>query len=620
MKTAREVVRGRSCPNGRGRPRAIRWAAVAGLFLGAAGCQLGETPAVAPPAPAEPPPEVVIPEGPALEEEDVDLDPARAREAAGLLARGEGALEGGDAGTALARSEEVASRFARVPGSVEALWLEARARAALDEWEAAAEAAEAYLGRAAPDAAREAEVRLHLARVRLDGSLAGGLESLFDISAEGPESVLRDAEELAVRTADRLALPVLRDLVAEAPTHPRILPAFQVELAARNALLGDDGGARRLAQAALDLEPGEAVSERARSVLRGDLEAVETALVSMTALLSEGGPPSLRSLAAEIRAGIEVALSEAEAMGRSVRFSVLDDQASRGRVESLVRELEGQGVPGILGPLDEAGLQAAAGARTRGIPLISPTARVIPEGVDHVYSLTGVDPGSAETLARLALEAGVSEVVVVHPRREDMLEESRNFRAAFEGGGGVIRRVLMYAPGTTDFSEPFQEVVRLSPRGLVLLLPSEEIELVAPQVAFFGVDDLDIVILGNDAWSSEAVLDRVPTRHTDGVLTVTSREGPGTFGPGWHSFVESYESHFRRTLRSPLPALGYDAANLFLAAVQAGDGTPEGTIRALEGIRGYPGATGRLSVVDGRIRRTWTPVRIENRDPMPFRP
>lgn len=587
------------------------------LLLGAVGCQLGETPPPTPPAPA---PEPVVMEGPALEEGEPDLDPARAREAAELLGQGEAALEAGEAGEALARAREVSQRLGRIPGTAEALWLEARAQAALEAWEPAEEAAESYLRRRAPDPAGEAGVRLHLARVRLDGRLSGGIESLFEIPADGPDPVLREAEELALSTASGLALPILRDLVAEAPTHPRVLPAFQVELATRTFLLGDEARGRRLAEAALELEPGDAVAERARAVLRGELEAVEAALVSLAALLSEGGPPSLRSLAGEIRDGIEVALSEAEALGQPVRFSVLDDQASPARVETLIRQLEGQGTPAILGPLDEVGLQAAARARTRPVPVISPTARLIPEGVEHVYSLTGVDPGSAETLARLALDAGVREVVVFHPRRDEMLEEARNFRSAFEGGGGVIRRTLMYSPGTTDFAEPFGEVVRLRPRGLVLLLPPEEVELVAPQVAFFGVDDLDIVILGNDAWSSETVLDRVNPRHTDGVLTVTSRDGPGSFGPGWRDFVDSYENHFRRSLRSPVPALGYDAANLFLAAVQSGDGTPEGTARALEDIRGYPGATGRLSVVDGRIRRTWTPVQIQNREPMPYRP
>lgn len=559
-------------------------------------------------------------EGPALDEGVPDTDPARVREAADVLARGEAALAAGDAEGALDRASDIAARFPRVPGTTVALWLEARAQAALGDWEPAEAAAESYLARGAPDAAEEAEVRLLLARVRIDGSLAGGIESLFEIPADAPAAILHEAEALALSTAVGLSLPVLRDLVDEAPRHPRVLPAFQVELATRTALLGDETSARTLAEAALELEPGERVGERARAVLRGELEAVEAELVSMAALLSEGGPPSLRSLAAEIRAGVEVALSEAEATGRPVRFTVLDDQASNARVETLVRQLEGEGAVGLVGPLDDAMVRAAAQARSRPFPIISPTARLLPDGAENVFSLTGVDPGSAETLARLALDAGIREVVVFHPRRSEMQEEAQNFRRAFEAGGGVIRRVLQYAPGTTDFAEPFREVVRLQPRGLVLLLPPEEIELVAPQVAFFGVDDLEITIFGNDAWSSETVLERVPIRHTNGVLTVTSRDGPGSYGPGWRAFVEAYESHFRRTLRSPVPALGYDAANLFLAAVQSGDGTPEGTARALDSIRGYPGATGRLSVVDGRIRRTWTPVRLENREPVPYRP
>ena len=44
------------------------------------------------------------------------------------------------------------------------------------------------------------------------------------------------------------------------------------------------------------------------------------------------------------------------------------------------------------------------------------------------------------------------------------------------------------------------------------------------------------------------------------------------------------------------------------------------TVRALERIRDFPGATGLLSIVDGRIQRAYLPVQIQNRQLTPVAP
>lgn len=587
--------------------------ALLGVVL--AGCQLGEGP-----PPGEPPPPAAAPlEGPALAEGPTDEDDARMSAAARLVAEARAALEAGNPAEALERVGEVEAEYAAVPGTLEARWIEARAHRDLEAWEEADAAIDRFLARGPATTEERSQGLLLRAEVRIAGEMDGGVEALFQVPDDAPESILEPAEGLAVETAGAMSLRVLRDLLDEAPRHPRLYPAFQVELATRRALMGDMQGSRELAAEALELSPGSEVSERARNLAEGRVDALDLEMVSLGALLSEGGPPSLRNLSREIRDGIEVALAQAEGEGLPVRFQVVDDGASPTEVARLVRRLEGEGTAAMLGPLDERGLQAAADARQGAVPLISPTARTLPSGHAHVFSLTGVDPAAARTLAGLARDAGVGEVVIVHPRSPEMEEEASYFRDAFRELGGVVRRTLVYPPGTTNFAEPFEEVVRLAPQGLVLLLPQDQVEMVAPQVAYFGVDDLEITILGNDIWSTPAVLEAVNPRHTDGVLTVSSGDGTGGFGPGWDTFVEHYEEHFQRTLRSPLAALGYDAARLLMHASREGGGSPEATAEALHRIRDFPGATGLISVVDGRIQRSYTPVLLQHRQLIPFR-
>jgi hypothetical protein len=104
----------------------------------------------------------------------------------------------------------------------------------------------------------------------------------------------------------------------------------------------------------------------------------------------------------------------------------------------------------------------------------------------------------------------------------------------------------------------------------------------------------------------------VPSRHTAGMRTVTAHLGDG-FGPAWSLFVQAYEAHFQRTLRSPAPALGWDAARILLEAARLGDGTPEGLALGLREIRGLEGATGHFFWTHGQISRRFVPVEILDR-------
>jgi ABC-type branched-subunit amino acid transport system substrate-binding protein len=246
---------------------------------------------------------------------------------------------------------------------------------------------------------------------------------------------------------------------------------------------------------------------------------------------------------------------------------------------------------------------------------------MVPYAGPGVYSLTGVDPEAGRALAALVIQRGIRQIVLLHPASAEILEEVRWFREAFVASGGAITRTLSYPVGTTSLAAPLGEIVNLAPRGLVLILSQEDVETLAPQLSFYGVRAIeDLAVFGNEAWVSQGVLQVVPARHTEGVLSVTTWIAEGEFGPGWNAFVRDYEDHFRRTLRSPVPALGFDAARLLLQAARAGGGTPAGTLRAFQEIRDFQGATGVLSVVDGTVRRSYVPVRIENRRLIPLNP
>ncbi len=234
--------------------------------------------------------------------------------------------------------------------------------------------------------------------------------------------------------------------------------------------------------------------------------------------------------------------------------------------------------------------------------MISPTSPVVPEGFTGVYSLSSADPGAARALARYAISSELYTAVVVYPESTDGAYEARAFSEAFQSLGGLLLGEISYPTGSAFFEEQLRQVEALHPDVLVLPLPARDVELMAPQVTYYGLDSLEIRILGTNGWSQEAMLSRVDTRYTNGVVTASPQPYEGEW-EGYQRFVEAYESYYQRTLPDQVPALGYDAAGLLLEGIRRGASTPEELLQTLETMPAFSGATGRLYVDDGRVVR-----------------
>jgi branched-chain amino acid transport system substrate-binding protein len=216
-------------------------------------------------------------------------------------------------------------------------------------------------------------------------------------------------------------------------------------------------------------------------------------------------------------------------------------------------------------------------------------------------------------VALYARDLGLERVVILRPATEKSGLEAESFREAFEAGGGSVSREIVYDPAATFFQSEFQQVGSISPDGLFLPLTPRDIQLLAPQFTFFGLDTLGIQLLGTDGWAEEEVVGEVDSRHTDGVIASTTRSSQDET-PAFQRFREGYENLFQKTLRSPVPAYGFDAAALVLTALRDGPSTPEELLEAMERIQDFPGATGRLSISGGRILRDPYLVRIQDHE------
>ena len=516
-----------------------------------------------------------------------------------LLAQAQTALDQEDFEVAEERALEVEAENGAVPGSVYALWIRARAAEGLGKPEESLAAVRRFRTYLPEGDERVAEMAI------LEGDALQALGRTAEaVAAWLPAPDESVSEESLSRVEDHVAELTQSELSELVESEEGLVAPVLAELAFRQYAFGVAGTARRTAARALDYGATGRAQRLAEGVLAGDVGEF-LVVTRIGAILPRSGSPSLRQFADGIQEGIRVALQmfgQAEGIRAATELVIQDSGGDIIGARIAYSAMEASEVLGVIGPLQEGALAEVAGRVQGPLAVISPTSPVVPEGSTGVYSLSSADPGAARALARYAISSDLYTAVIVYPESTDGAYETRAFSEAFQSSGGLILGEISYPTGATFFEEQLRQAEALRPDVLVLPLPARDVELIAPQVTFFGLDSLEIRILGTNGWSEEAMLSRVDTRHTNGVVTASPQPAEGESG-GYRRFVEAYESFYQRTLPDLVPALGYDAAALLLEAIRLGASTPGDLLETLETMPGFSGATGRLYVDDGRVVR-----------------
>ena len=424
---------------------------------------------------------------------------------------------------------------------------------------------------------------------------------------EVSERVLRGLEAALTQIA-RAELEALEDPANRLGRDERPGLVY-AELAYVHLLAGEPEEARRYALMASSVGVRGRAQEVASAILGGGVAGLMPPDPVIGAVLPVTGSPSNREYTRLFMEGVEVAAELARRAGWRVEFLVEDNRGTPSGSERGVSALLSRGAVAILGPLAADNMESAVRAAPGTVAFLSPTARRLPFGRRGVYSMAAGDPGAGRALATAVRRAGYQEAVVVHTRNAGEALEANAFQDAFRDSGGVVRRRMQYEPGTTTFDVELREVEAIVPQVLVVAAPAADVEQLAPQIAFFGLDTLDIQVAGTAAWTTPVVLESVARRHTDSVIAVSASDPLAVFDAS-AAFVRAYEQHFRRTLVSPVPAAGFDLFRMALAAYGDGVRTSRGTVASLERLDRFRGATGTYSHVGDRIEREFFPVRI----------
>lgn len=453
-------------------------------------------------------------------------------------------------------------------------------------------------GEPTPDAAEGAE------DVAADAAAADRASDLLERSERAYEA--GELEESL-----RLAREVLSDYGATASAEPAGWVAARAAFA-----LDRYEEARELALSYARTQPRGSTREaeaRELAELAGDALEPPARLAVVGVVLPRTGPRVLVRYADWLLEGIELAVAEAERrQNRRIELVVADD-AGGARLGAAVRELERRGAMAIVGPMLPEQIAAAAGARAnQRLVLVSPTSTETP-GWPEAYSVNSSDPHGARELGRYAAEIGLRRGAVLYPRSEEYEQKARAFTAEFEARGGEIRAMVPYDSGTTTFDEHMQEIVGAVGSGadpsrprfaLFVPAPPRDVQQIAPQIDFYGLDEAGVQVLGDEAWASAGVRRVVRARDIESVIAASRFPPERSSAAADPAFVEAYESRYRRSLENELPALGHDAAHLVMQALPNQLSTPDAFARRFHLLAGIPGATGLLSVRQSRVVRT----------------
>jgi ABC-type branched-subunit amino acid transport system substrate-binding protein len=540
---------------------------------------------------------------------------------------------------ALRTTADLMDRFPAATVSGEALLLSARAELAGGAPERADAAAERYIGLLRRGDPRATAVRL-IQIEAWQGNPAPRLDRLLRIDATATPAELEVASPLARAASDSLTAAELEAVLTTAPTGGPLAPIAQVRHAVNVLERGEAERAAQLAAAAIAAGATTPELEVAEGVMRGELPPNRRRATAFTiaTVLPHGGPPGLSEFARLVSEGIEVAAATVLGEPYQVTVTPRDDQGDPVIAAGFVAALEVEGVAGVIGFLEDEALLSAGLARQIALPIISPTARTAVAAGEGVYSLEGADLQAAQVMARYAASRAFQRVAILLPESQTAYEEADAFQAEAESLGVLVVGRFPYSPQATFFesqilgardslraaeiarlglgAEDTLRVEMLEPVGIFLPVPPEDVEYVAPQIAHFALDTLAIELMGTSGWTDPQVLELLDPLYLDGVVA-TAPAGTGPGSAGFARFQAAYEAHFQRSLVSPMPAIGYDAALLLLEALRPGLLSPMDIRTSFQGLRDIEGATGIFSVVDDRVVRRTDLVRIDGRRLVP---
>ncbi len=296
-----------------------------------------------------------------------------------------------------------------------------------------------------------------------------------------------------------------------------------------------------------------------------------------------------------------------------VRLVVRDTAGDAAAASAAVAELAADpSVTAILGPLlgDECE-SAASVAEGAGLPLLilSGKASTAAAPGTHVYRFGATAHAEVDALAEYAVKAqGMKRFGILYP--EDAYGRGLRdlFQQAAQARGAIATDSAGYEPRARDLSAPVRQLIGqpakpgAAARLDAIFVPDARDKGVQAAQALAAAGAGGVRLLGMRGWQSPELL-RLGGTAIEGAIFSEPFDS-GSSSPTVADFARRYHMSHGRT-PDIMAAQAYDATRVLMAALPPGETSRSELEARLRRIRGYPGASGTITLQeDGSVQKT----------------
>jgi branched-chain amino acid transport system substrate-binding protein len=465
------------------------------------------------------------------------------------------------------------------------------------------------------------------------GFQAEGISLLMDlIPPEVKAKELGDKIYDAVEyLAFQLSVDDLEETISRHPLHV-LTPVIRIHLAKRILMDGDKEGSLEVLSdiKTRSLRENERLAVRnLRSMVMGkkSLDGEVALLLPFTG--------SYAQYAQAVLKGVQLALHPSSGEPDiSLGLEIFDTGGELSDLMNTIEEIvDDPDMLAIIGPLSSS-LTVTASIKLRGkdLTLISPTAseKGLHELSSNIFSLNVVDQSLALRIAEFAvLDLGLKKFAAIFPMDDYGYRMVGAFIEKVEELGGRVLVAQGYPVSATTFDVELKRVKYYSPEAIFIPAHSEEIPMIAPQIPFYGMEDVQL--LGTDGWNNRRAA-RLGGKYVEGAFFTDIFFEKST-KIGYNEFSYRYEEVYKEEA-SRVAGLGYDAMNLIAWGLKMGAGGRRSRSIDFSNLENFRGATAvysmgesgyfqkeplLLTITGGRVRAV-EDVSIDKEDPEDLSP
>jgi len=288
--------------------------------------------------------------------------------------------------------------------------------------------------------------------------------------------------------------------------------------------------------------------------------------------------------------------------GKKIEYVGADNKSEAGESTAAATKLITQDkVVGMVGPMTTGNTLAAIPIVTENkIPLVTPTGTnatitVSENGTlnEWLFRACFIDPFQGEVAANFALDhLKVSKAALVIDQKGDYAKGlAESFKKTFEAAGKEVVASEQYVAGQdTDFRAILTNIKSKNPD--IIFVPGYygEVGMIVKQARDLGIT---AIMLGGDGWGTGPIVDvagKAAMNNTYYVDHVAADD------PALAEFNAKYKQEYGQDADS-FGALGYDAAKMLIAAIDAAGSTDSEAIRAaLTATADFQGVSGVINV------------------------